>query len=89
MNKIKFRPLGQRVQFERLAAPAPAPGQVIVSPKFEASLRCRVLSVGAQCEHVKPKMIVIIPLNCGMAVENVEGRVCREEEIVAMEVHHE
>jgi hypothetical protein len=82
----KFNPLGARVQFERIANPPPKKGQLVVATiEFRPSIRCRVISVGRQCEHVRPGMIVLIPLNCGMVVQNVTGRVCRESEILAIE----
>lgn len=78
-----FRPIGPRVQFERIPHPAPKKGELIVPrpPSEEA----RVIAVGSKCEHVKAGDRVLIPLNvAGIVTEGIPGRLCEESQVVAI-----
>lgn len=78
----KFRPTQDRVQFTRILPPPPKPGEIVI-PR-EPGRECRVLTTGPKVQHVKAGDTVLIDFNVGQQIAGIEGRTCRESEILAI-----
>lgn len=83
MSSVKFRPIKDRVQFERIPHPAPKKGALII-PRAPSE-ECRVIAVGPKCLVVKAKDRVLIPLSVsGITAPGVDGKICEESQVVAI-----
>lgn len=78
----KFQPLRDRVQFLRIKRPPPAPGEIIIPA--EPSMEAIVTATGPKCQSVRPGMKVLVNLNVGQQLVGIDGKSCREDEILAL-----